>query len=325
MRRRELIAIVTAAAFRPLAVAAQLPAKRRLIGTLTVGSQALYGPLFEPFRQALGALGYGEDKIEIVSRWADGHADRLSGLAAELVRLSPDVILASQTVSAKALKQATATIPIVFAVSDDPISSGLVASFAHPSGNVTGFSFAGEETVGKELQLLEAMVPSARRVAVLANPDNNATPAVIRALERAAATLKTDAFTVEARTPDGIAPAFAKIADKHADALLVLGDGLFTTERRQLIALAARHRLPAIYHDHLFVEEGGLMSYGGDFGDNYRGAAALVDKILNGAKPADLPVQQPIKFYLYINRKTADALGLAIPPLIEAQADKIIE
>jgi putative ABC transport system substrate-binding protein len=309
----------------PLVARAQQPKKRRLIGTLTVGSQATFGPLFDPFHQALEALGYGDDKIAIESRWAGGHADRLAGLAAELVRLSPDVILASQSVSAKALKQATATIPIVFAVSDDPIGTGLAASFAHPGGNVTGLSFAGEETVGKELQLLKAVVPGARRVAVLVNSNNNATPLVMRALRRAAATLRTEVVAVDAGTPEEIAPAFATMAGEHADALLVLGDGLFTTERKVIIALAASHRLPAIYHDHIFVEEGGLMSYGGDFSDNYRGAARLVAKILNGAKPADLPVEQPTKFYLYINRKTADTLGLAIPPLLETQADRIIE
>jgi putative ABC transport system substrate-binding protein len=325
MRRRELIAIVIAAAFQPLGVVAQQAAKRRLIGTLTLGSRAAYGPLFEPFRQALAALGYGDDKIAIESRWADGHADRLPGLAAELVRLSPDVILASQSVSAKALKQATTTIPIVFAVSDDPIGSGLAMSFARPGGNVTGLSFAGEETVGKELQLLETMVPGARRVAVLANPNNNSTPLVMRALRRAAATLRTEVVAVEAGTPEEIGPAFTTIAGKDSEALLVLGDGMFTTERNRIVALAASHRLPAIYHDHIFVEEGGLMSYGGDFGDNYRGAATLVAKILKGAQPADLPVEQPTKFYLFINQTTAEALGLAVPPLLLTQADKVIE
>jgi putative ABC transport system substrate-binding protein len=326
VRRREALALLGgAAALWPLAGAAQRPAKRRLIATLTIGSQAPFEAFFEPFRQTLGALGYGDDKIAIESRLADGHADRLPGLAAELVRLSPDVILASQSASATVLQQATATIPIVFAVSDDPIGAGLAASLARPGGNITGMSFAGVETAGKELQLLKEMAPAAHRIAVLVNPNNGLAPLILQALQQAAATLQTEVVAVEAGAPGRIAPAFAKIGGEHADALLVLGDGMFNGERKQIIALAASHRLPAIYHDHIYVEDGGLISYGGDLGDNYRGAARLVAKILNGAKPADLPIEQPTRFYLFINRKTAETLGLAIPSLLLTQADKIIE
>ena len=169
------------------------------------------------------------------------------------------------------------------------------------------------------------MVPSARRIGVLANPRNPTAAIMLRIMKQAAAALAADAVPAEASSPQEIQHAVAAIADARAEALLVFGDGLFTSERQRLVALAEKHRLPAIYHDHIFVEDGGLMSYGGDFADNYRGAAVLVDKILRGAKPADLPVQEPNKFYLYINRKTAVALGLTISPLLEAQADRIIE
>jgi putative ABC transport system substrate-binding protein len=196
---------------------------------------------------------------------------------------------------------------------------------AHPGGNVTGLSFAGEETVGRELQLLKAMVPDAGRVAVLANPTAKSADPIISALQRAAASVQTEIVVGKATAPPEIDTAFNALKQQQPNGLIVLGNGLFTAERKRLIALAARDRLPTIYHDHVCVEDGGLMSYGGDFADNYRGAANLVDKILKGAKPADLPVQEPAKFYLYLNRKTAEALGLTIPSLLEIQADRIIE
>ena len=324
MRRRDLMAIVAGTALLGLDAAGAQERKRRLIATLTLGSQVSVGLLFETFRRALAEQGQGADKVAIESRWADGEPGRLPVLAAELVRLAPDVILAGQSQSAKALKQATGTIPIVFAVSDDPVGTGLVASLAHPGGNLTGLSFAQEDTLGRELQLLKSMAPDARRIGVLANPHNPTAAIMLRVLRQAAAALAAEAVPVEASSPAEIEQAFAALADARADALLVFGDGLFTSERKRLIALAAKHHLPAIYHDHIYVEDGGLMSYGGDFADNYRGAAVLVDKILRGAKPADLPVEEPTKYYLFINRRTADALGLTVPPLLIAQADKVI-
>jgi ABC-type uncharacterized transport system substrate-binding protein len=326
MRRRELIAAIGGAAlFGSLAPAGARQSKQQLIATLSQGSEGSGELLLQTFRQALAALGYDDDKIDIESRWANGSADRLPALAAELVRLGPAVIVASSGTAARALKNATATIPIVMAVSDDPVGSGLIESMAHPGGNLTGFSFAQEDTVGRELQLLTTMAPNTRRVAVFANPKSRSSGPIVRALHTAAVSLQIEAMLAEAATPAEIAPAFERARTERADAILVLGDGLYTSERRRLIELAARGRLPAIYHDHIFVEDGGLMSYGGDLGDNYRRTAAFVDKILRGAKPADLPVEEPTKFYLFINRRTASALGLGIPPILEAQADRIIE
>ncbi|HEY1259465.1 MAG TPA: ABC transporter substrate-binding protein [Stellaceae bacterium] len=324
MRRRELLAL-TAAAIVPFPLAGAVQAQTRpLIGTLTLGSRAAVGWMFETLRRALADLGYGGN-IVIESRWADGHADRLPALAAELVRLAPAVIVAGQPLSARALEAATTTMPIVVAVSDNPVAQGLVKSLAHPGGNVTGLSLAQEATVGRELQLLETMAPRIRRVAVLVNAGNPTHATVLPALRQVAGGLHIEPVPVETRSLTDLEPAFATMRSRNVDALVVLGDGLFTTGRKQIIALAAGHRLPAIYHDHFFVEEGGLMSYGGDIGENYRRVAVFIDKILKGAAPADLPVEQPMRFYLYINRETAQALGLTIPPLLLAQADKVIE
>jgi putative ABC transport system substrate-binding protein len=325
MRRRDFLSgLTSAAALRPLATAAQA-GKRPLIATLSEGALPAVAPLFAAFRQALVDLGYDDRKIRIESRWADGHPDRLSGLARELIRLSPDVMVALSGPAARALKDATGSLPIVMAISDNPVGTGLVASLAHPGGNVTGLSFAQEDTVGRELQLLKTLAPTARRVAVFANPKNPSHGLSERLLRQAAASLRTELIAAEIAAPAEIGPAFAKMKTENADAMLVLGDGLFTTERNQIIALAAANHLPAIYHDHIFVEAGGLMSYGGDIGDNYRRAAVFVDKILRGTKPADLPIEEPTKLYLYVNRRTAAALHLTIPPLLLAQADKVID
>jgi putative ABC transport system substrate-binding protein len=324
VRRRDLvIGLIGAGALRPLAGFAQ--ERKRLVGFLGQGSEATGAAVSTAFREALVGLGWRPDKLVIEMRWADGYSDRLPELAAELLRMSPDVLLASSGTVAQAMKEQTTTVPIVVAVTDDPVGTGLVASLAHPGGNVTGMSFAQDETIGRELQLLKTMAPGPRRVAVLGNPTSPVANLAIRRLRQAAASLQTEIIVAMASAPPDIDPAFASLKREGVEALIVLGDGLFTVERKRLIALAARDRLPAIYHDHIFVEEGGLMSYGGDFADNYRGAGAMVDKILRGAKPADLPVQEPTRFYLYINRKTAETLGLTIPPLLEIQADKIIE
>jgi ABC-type uncharacterized transport system substrate-binding protein len=322
MRRRHLIAnFLGAAAYWPLAAAAQQSSRRRLIATLNIGSEASTGYFVKTFRQALGALGYADEELAIESRWADGYADRLRGLAAELVLL----LVAGQSTSALAAEKITQTIPIVFAVSDDPVGIGLVSSLAHPGGNVTGVSFAQEDTVEKQLQLLKMMVPGAHRVAILGRPSNPATPRLMNLLRAAGRELQVEIVEVQASAPERIDPALATARDEHADAIVVLGDGLFTSVRERIVTLAANYHLPAIYHDHIFVESGGLLSYGGDFIDNYRRAAVLIDKILKGAHPADLPVEQPTKFYLHINVKTAKALGLPVPPLLLLQADQLVE
>jgi putative ABC transport system substrate-binding protein len=324
MRRRDFGALLAGAfVLRPQAGRAQ--ERKRLVGFLSQGSEAATANLTAAFRGTLASLGFGPDTLAIENRWADGYPDRMPGLAAELVKLSPDILMGSSDSVAFVLRAQTTTIPIVFALGDDPVGTGLVVSLAHPGGNVTGLSFAGEETAGRELQLLKTMVPAARRVGVLTNPNSKSAAPIVAALQRAAASLQTEVFVAKATTPPDIEPAFAALKQAGVDGLIVLGDGLFTVERKHIVALAARDGLPAIYHDHIDVEDGGLMSYGGDFADNYRGAAAMVAKILTGAKPADLPVQEPAKFYLYINRKTADMLGLTIPSLLEIQADKIVE
>ena len=283
------------------------------------------GVNWEAFRQGLRTLGYSEEDIAIESRWADGHVERLPELAAELVRLAPEVIVVGSAAAALAAKQATATIPIVVAVFSDPVGTGLVASFAHPGGQVTGLSAMQEDTVAKELELLKTAVPHAERIAVLFDPGNPAHAGVLQTVRQAAETLGTSLLPIEVRAPDEIDGAFSTMARERADAVVVLGGPLVMTERNRIAELAASHKLPAIYYERELVMAGGLMSYGADLKDMNRRAATYVDKILKGTKPADLPVEQPTKFELVVNLKTANALGLTIPPSILALADEVIE
>ena len=300
------------------------PRKRHQIAILAQGSRGSGAQNWEAFRQGLRALGYADQEVAIEDRWAEGHLERLPELAAELVRLAPEVIVVGSAAAALAAKQVTSAIPIV-GIFADPIGTGLVASFPHPGGNVTGLSPMQEDTVAKELELLKTVVPGAHRIAVLFDPGNPAHAGVLRTVRQAGLTLRTELMSIEASAPDEIDGAFSAMAGEHADALVVLGGPLSMNQRSRIADLAASHKLPAIYYEQELVMAGGLMSYGANLSDIYRRAATYVDKILKGVKPADLPVEQPTKFELVVNLKTAQALGLTVPPSILALADEVIE
>ena len=323
--RRVLIpALALASLAAPLIPDAQQPAKLHQIGFLQRGSPQ--ASRFEAFRQGLRALGYTEGQnIAIEQRYAHGVHDRLSGLAAELVPRKVDVIVVDGTATAIVAKAATTTIPIVFTLAGDPVGSGLAASLARPGGNVTGLSNLAAELSGKQLQLLKEAVPEASRVAFLYNPGNPATAPALNGAQAAARALGIQLQVLEVRRPNELGKAFSEMTKGRAGALLTVSDAIFTTERVQLLKLAAKGRLPVMFSDREYVEAGGLMSYGTNFPDQYRCAATYVDKILKGAKPADLPVEQPTRFDLAINMKTAKGLGLTFPPSILVQATEVIE
>ena len=312
----------------PLAADAQQAGKVPRIGFLGVTSPSDRPSHLDAFRQRLRELGWVEGQnIVIDYRYAEGRVDRLPDLAAELVRLKVDLIVASAgTQAATAAKNATETIPIVMIYVRDPVGTGLIASLARPGGNVTGVSgSAGLELFAKQLELLKETVPKIRRVAILSNPDNAYHQLAIREVNVAARSLGVQLQLLEARGPNEFDGAFAAMATERVGALLVLSDAIFNSHRTRLADLAARSRLPAAYGVRESVEAGGLMSYGPSFLDLFRRSAAYVDKILKGAKPADLPVEQPTKFELVINLKTAKALGLDVPPSLLARADEVIE
>ncbi len=302
------------------------PEKIGRIGYL--GPSPSSGDLLPAFQEGLRELGYIEGKnIAIEYRYTDLGGDidkRLPLLAAELVRLKPDVLVVSITVAALAAKNATTTIPIVMVNVDDPVESGLIASLARPGGNVTGLSRLTPELVGKHLELLKEAVPKAVRVAVLSNPRNPLHPELVRNAKLAAGSLGVQLKIVEARAPMELEGAFSTMAGERMSALLVLGDGMFYVNRTRIADLALRNRLPSMFGSGDLSRAGGLMAYAPRSVDNYRRAATYVDKILKGAKPADLPVEQPTKFELVINLKTAKALGLTIPPSVLLRADEVI-
>jgi putative ABC transport system substrate-binding protein len=282
----------------------------------------------EAFRQGLRELGYVEGQnLVMESRYAEGSAERLPDLAAELVQLKVDVIVAGGGAGIRAAQRATQTIPIVMAVTGDAVREGFVASLAHPGGNITGLSWLGDELPGKRLELLKETVPQSARVAVLANPANPAGyETAIRSLTVAARALGLHLHVAEVRSADALETAFAALTREGADALIVQEEPLLIDHLRgRIAALAVTHRLPAMSYWKSAVEAGGLMSYGPSMLDMQRRAATYVDKILQGAKPGDLPVEQPTKFELVINLKTAEALGITIPPRILFQADEVIQ
>ena len=321
--RRRVLAAAGASLLPRLASSQSV--KRRRIATLGQWSRAGGAVTWEAFWQGLRALGYADQELAIESRWADGHVERLPELAAELVRLAPEVIVTGSVPAALAAKRATATIPIVVTLMNDPVGNGLVASLAHPGGNVTGLSSMQEDTVAKEVQLLKTAVPSAQRIAVLFDPANPTHAGVLNTVREAVQTLRTELLSIEARAPNEIDGAFSAMAREHADALVVLGGPLAMNQKSRIVELAASYKLPAIYYERELVLVGGLMSYGTDLRDVNKRAATYVDKILKGARPADLPVEQPTKFELVVNLKTAQALGLTIPPSILDLADEVIE
>jgi len=304
---------------------AQQPTKIPRIGYLVAGYRSDILARTDAFRQELRELGYEEGKnIVIEQRYAEGKTERLSQLAAELVRLNVKVIVAAGPQATRRAKEATSTIPIVMGFHNDPIGSGLVASLARPGGNVTGLSTLAPEISGKQLELLQEIVPKLSRVAVLGNSTDPGNPQVLRETERAAIALGVQHLYVDVRSPEDIETAFRKASNGHTDAVLALPSFLLTSQRKQLVNLALKTRLPSIYDRQEFVEDGGLMSYSVSSTDLFRRAAIYVDKILKGANPADLPVEQPTKFELVINLKTAKQIGLTIPPNVLARADRVI-
>jgi ABC-type uncharacterized transport system substrate-binding protein len=324
--RLELIAAVALGVFAwSLSAEAQQPTRVPSIGILSdeFGSLATS---FDPFAQGMRDLGYVEDQgIAFERRYAERKNELLPGLAAELVRLHPDVILAIGTPAALAAKAATQTTPIVFARIADPIGSGLVPSLARPGGNLTGVSILTVELGAKRLDLLITAVPGAKRVGVLWNPSAPPDGPQLRETETAARSLSMEIIPAEVRGPDDFQPAIQAVVDQRVGAVLMIGGSVFTENSQRIADLVANAHLPSMFVRREFVEAGGLMPYGPNIHDMYRRAAAYVDKILKGAKPSDLPVEQPMKFELVINLKTAAALGLTIPQSILARADEVIE
>ena len=329
MRRRDFMTLVAGASVVawPSAAQAQQAVKMARIGYLA-SNLANQGPL-DAFRQGLRDVGYVEGRNVVIEyRDAQGKLDPLPALAAELVALKVDVIVASSTAAALAARQATTIVPIVFATVPDPVATGLVASLARPGGNVTGLSNLNADLVGKCLEYFTQAVPAARRIAILWQPGafgEHTEKEMLKAAEVAARVLGIELQFVEARGPADIDKAFSEITGARADAVAVLVSGMLLGERRRLVDLAARNRLPVIYTFRELVDAGGLMSYGTSLADLFRRAASYVDKILKGTKPADLPVEQPIKLELVINLKTAQVLDLTVPPTLLAHADQVIE
>ena len=326
MRRREFITLLGGVAVVwPLTARAQQAARLPTIGFLGSTTPAAQSQLTAAFVQRLRELGWIEGRtVTIEYRWAEGRSERLAEFAAEFVRLKVDVILTHNTPPVLAAKQATSVIPIVFATAADPVGTGVVASLPRPGGNVTGLSSQTPDLAGKQLELLREVVPGLRRFAILANPDNSYVALEVREIRAATRTLGLEAALFEIRRAEDIALAFEGLKGR-ADALYILPDPLLFTNRLRINTLALGMRLPTMHMLREYVEPSGLISYGPNWPDQWRRAADYVDKILRGAKPANLPVEQPTRLDLVINLTTAKALGLAIPPTLLARADEVIE
>jgi putative ABC transport system substrate-binding protein len=325
MRLIGLAVILTAGlTFAPLAIEAQQAGKVARIGVLREVSPP--DPFVEAFKQGLRELGYVEGRnISIEYRWAEGKTQRLPGLAADLARLKVDVIVTTGTSPTQAAMRETTTIPIVMVSTGDPVGTGLVASLARPGGNVTGNTILGAELAGKRLQLLKDILLNFSRVAFLWNPANASHNPHFHEIQTAARALSLTVQSVEVRDPNEFESVFLKMMRDRPDALIMTADGMHRRHLAWIVDFAAKKRLPAMYQVNEYVEAGGVRSYGASQADLFRRAATYVDKILKGAKPADLPVEQPTKFELVINLKTAKALGLTIPQTLLLRADQVIE
>jgi len=324
-RRKFLATLLGGAATWPLAARAQQPAKLPTIGFLGANTPAVQIRWTAAFVQRLRELGWIEGRtIAIEFRWAEGRSERAAEIVAEFVRQKVDVIVTGGTEYVLAAKQVTSVIPIVFSNVGDPVDSGLVAGLARPGGNVTGLSIQGTDTAGKRVELLRDVIPSLRRLAIMANVGNPAVVLELRQVQAVARTLGLEVTTLEIRRAEDITPAFEALKSR-ADALYIVPDPLVNTHRVRINTLALGTRLPTISGVREQVEAGGLMSYGPNFPDLFRRAADYVDKILRGANPADIPVEQPTKFDLIVNLTTAKALGLDIPTTVLARADEVIE
>jgi putative ABC transport system substrate-binding protein len=327
VNRRAFLRIVPCALLAsPLAVKAQQTGKVYRIGFLGNSTAALEANLVGPFREGLRELGYVEGRnVQIEYRWGEGKYERFPELVAELVALKVDVLVTAGTPAALAVKRATTTIPLVMVAVGDPVGTGLVASLARPGGSMTGLTSIAPDLEGKRLELLREAVPKLSRVSVIWNPANPFHVTAEKEARSAAQVLQMKVHSVGVRTAQELDPAFVAIVKERPGAFIVLADRIFLHNRGRIVDFAARNRLPAVYAYRELVEAGGLMSFGPNYADMHRRAATFADKILKGAKPADLPVEQPTKFELLINLKTARALGLTIPPSLLARADQVIQ
>ena len=325
MRRRKFITLMGGAAAWPVVARGQQPGRLPIIGFMGSTTAAAGGPLIAAFTARLRELGWVESRnVGIEYRWAEGRSERYAEIVAEFIRLNVDVILTHNTPTVLAAKQATTTIPIVFATAGDPVGSGLVASLARPGGNVTGLSSQTSEAAGKRLELLREVVPSLRRFAILANVGSTFPLLDAREAEAAGRKLGMEGTLFDIRRAQDITAAFDALKG-HAEALYVAADPLVNANQIRINTLALGARLPSVHEVRELVATGGLMSYGSNWPSQFRRAADYVDKILRGTKPADIPVEQPVKFDLVINLITAKALGITAPPMLLARADEVIE
>jgi putative ABC transport system substrate-binding protein len=324
MQRRAFLSLFgVAVAYRSLG--ARAGGKRPTVGFLVPGSQAAYTQWLTGFVQRTRELGWRDgDNVEIIYRATEGVKERYAEIVAEFVKLKVDVIVTSGSEGVVAAKQATSAIPIVFAATSDPVATGLVESLAHPGGNITGLSAESTDFAGKEVELLRELVPGLRRLAILTNPDSPGMTAETGKVQAAARAAGLEVVTLPVRRAEEITVAFDELSNK-ADALYCVPGPLTGTNRVRIVTLALAAKLPAIYGTRNDVDAGGLMSYGPDIADLFRRAAGIVDKILRGTKPADIPVEQPTKLLLFVNLTTAKALGLVVPQSILLRADEVIE
>jgi putative tryptophan/tyrosine transport system substrate-binding protein len=326
MRRRKFITLVGGAAGWTFAARAQQPGRVWRVGFITGASFEAFSPLYAGFQQGMRELGYLEGK-DYISEWrsVEGKYERVPEIAAELARLKVDVIVTGTIAALPALKRTITTIPIVMAISTDPVGSGLVASLARPGGNMTGLASSFDESSPKQLELLAMIVPSGSRIGLLGNPNNPNYSAVLKSAQDACQKAGLSIVALEARNPQEIDGAFGAFAKERVPAVMIAADAVFFGQRWRIAKLALANRLPTMFPSREYTEAGGLMSYGENLADFFRRAAPYVDKIFKGAKPGELPIEQPTRFNLAINRKTADALGITISPQLYMFADEVIE
>ena len=326
MKRRDFIAGASAAAAWPIAARGQQPERMRRIGVLLAGTPTSFASRANAFVQGLRELGYVEGKtVAFEWKWGEDRTELLPQLAEELVRLDVDAIVTGGTTAAKALKNATRTVPIVMAIIGDPVAVGLAQSLARPGGNATGFSIVAPDLSGKRLQLLKELIPGLSSVAVISTVTNPQAPIELKETQAAAETLDLVLHSFQVSDEVSVESAFDAIKQASAQAVIVLTDAILYSQRNKIASLAAANKLPGMYHARGFVEAGGLISYAPSDTDLFRRAATYVDKILKGANPGDLPIEQPTKFELVINLKAAKDLGLTIPQSLLATADEVIE
>lgn len=327
MRRRKFVALLGGVvAAWPFAARTQRGGKIPRVGYLGNSTAALEANLIGPFREGLREHGYEEGRnVEIVLRWAEGRYERFPALIAELIAANVDVIVTAGTPAMLAVKKATSTVPVVMAAVGDPVGTGIVSNLARPGGNITGLSAIAPDLEGKRLELLRELVPHLARVAFFLNPANEFHTASMRQALPAAQALKIELLPLEVSKSEDLETAFTSIVKQKADGLLILADRVFLHNRQRMMDFATEHRLPSVNAYRELVEAGGLTSYGPDYGEMHRRAADYVDRILKGARPGDLPVEQPTRFTLIVNLRAAKALGLEVPPTLVARADEVIE